>query len=76
LLAGNLFGHIREFILPIREELLNEGKISSFNNNLNMTEPTFISATEENKQLLRLCRSGRLYDVERWITAGKLLKAL
>src|SRR5438105_3364544 len=27
----------------------------------------------EGEELLRLCRGGRLYDVERWITSGKPL---
>ena len=30
---------------------------------------TFVDA----KELLRLCRAGRLYDIEKWITAGKPL---
>ena len=27
----------------------------------------------DTKELLRLCRAGRLYDIEKWITAGKPL---
>jgi len=27
----------------------------------------------EGEELLRLCRGGRLYDVEKWITSGKSL---
>lgn len=31
--------------------------------------------SEDAKELVRLCRAGRLYDIERWITAGKPLDA-
>src|SRR6202043_1187907 len=31
--------------------------------------------SEDTKELVRLCRAGRLYDLERWITAGKPLDA-
>ena len=30
-------------------------------------------APEDTKELVSLCRTGRLYDIERWITAGKPL---
>jgi len=33
-----------------------------------------ILTTEESKALLALCRSGRLYEVEDWITGGKSLR--
>jgi hypothetical protein len=29
---------------------------------------------EQSKELLALCRTGRLYEVEDWIRAGKLLR--
>ena len=33
-----------------------------------------ILTTEESKALLALCRTGRLYEVEDWIGAGKSLR--
>lgn len=33
-----------------------------------------ISEIEDTKELIRLCRAGRLYEIERWITAGKPLE--
>jgi len=41
-----------------------------------MTAPAPMSATEELKELVRLCRSGRLYDVERWIATGKSFEGI
>lgn len=32
------------------------------------------AVTEEGKELARLCRTGRLYEVEKWIAAGKPLE--
>ena len=32
-----------------------------------------IETSVDTKELLRLCRAGRLYDIEKWITAGKPL---
>ena len=37
----------------------------------NMPEPL---TTEEAKNLLSLCRAGKLYDVEKWIASGKSLQ--
>lgn len=33
--------------------------------------PARRTVTEEGKELARLCRTGRLYDIEKWIAAGK-----
>jgi hypothetical protein len=41
-----------------------------------MTAPALTPATEEIKELVRLCRSGRLYDVERWIAAGESFEGI
>lgn len=38
-----------------------------------MDAPARRAVTEEGKELVRLCRTGRLYDVEKWIAAGKSL---
>jgi hypothetical protein len=38
-----------------------------------MDAPARRAVTEEGKELARLCRTGRLYDVEKWIAAGKPL---
>ena len=35
-----------------------------------------IETSVDTKELLRLCRAGRLYDIEKWITAGKPLDIL
>jgi len=29
--------------------------------------------SEDGRELLRLCRTGRLYDIDKWIAAGKTL---
>jgi ankyrin repeat protein len=39
-----------------------------------MTAPTLAKAPEEAKKLLNLCRAGRLYEIEKWIAAGKSLE--
>jgi hypothetical protein len=31
------------------------------------------NAPEDTKELVNLCRTGRLYEIERWIAAGKPL---
>jgi hypothetical protein len=41
-----------------------------------MTAPALTPATEEMKELVRLCRDGRLYDVERWIATGKSFEGI
>jgi hypothetical protein len=41
-----------------------------------MTTPALTPATEEIHELIRFCRSGRLYDVQRWIAAGKSLEGI
>jgi hypothetical protein len=41
-----------------------------------MTTPALTPATEEMKELVRLCRSGRLYDLQRWIEGGKTFEGL
>jgi hypothetical protein len=33
-------------------------------------ETTPIEASVDSRELIRLCRAGRLYDVEKWIAAG------
>ena len=38
-----------------------------------MNAPVRRVVTEEGKELVRLCRTGRLYDVEKWIASGKPL---
>jgi hypothetical protein len=38
-----------------------------------MDAPARRVVTEEGKELARLCRTGRLYDIEKWIAAGKSL---
>ena len=38
-----------------------------------MDAPARRAVTEEGKELARLCRTGRLYDIEKWIAAGKSL---
>jgi hypothetical protein len=35
--------------------------------------PELTVTTEEGKELARLCRTERLYDIEKWTAAGKLL---
>src|ERR1035441_5566525 len=41
-----------------------------------MIAPALTPATEEIKEIVRLCRTGRLYDVERWIADGKSLDGI
>jgi hypothetical protein len=41
-----------------------------------MITPALLPTTEEIKELVRLCRSGRLYDVERWIATGKSFEGI
>jgi len=41
-----------------------------------MVAPALTPDTDELKELVRLCRMGRLYDVERWIAAGKSLDGI
>jgi hypothetical protein len=36
-----------------------------------MAAPTLTSPPEDIKELVRLCRTGRLHDVEKWIASGK-----
>src|SRR5580692_3496226 len=41
-----------------------------------MAAPALAPATEEIKELVRLCRRGRLYDVESWIATGKSFEGI
>src|ERR1700693_1020151 len=43
-------------------------------NRIFMTVPTLAKALEEAKDLLNLCRAGRLYEIEKWIAAGRPLE--
>ncbi len=38
-----------------------------------MADAAFSRAPEDTKELVNLCRTGRLYEIERWIAAGKPL---
>jgi hypothetical protein len=38
-----------------------------------MPDATVATAPEDTKELVSLCRTGRLYEIERWIAAGKPL---
>jgi len=38
-----------------------------------MRSATSQAISEDGRELLRLCRTGRLYDIDRWIAAGKTL---
>ena len=38
-----------------------------------MPDVAVARATDDNKELVSLCRTGRLYEIERWIAAGKPL---
>ena len=38
-----------------------------------MADAAFARAPEDTKELVSLCRTGRLYEIERWIAAGKPL---
>ncbi len=47
----------------------------SENNAGSATEGCLLGSPEELQQLLRLCREGRVYDVEVWIKEGKPLQS-
>lgn len=38
-----------------------------------MAAPTQTPTPDAAKELVRLCRAGRLYDIEKWIAAGRSL---
>jgi hypothetical protein len=55
------------------------GRSVEFSAELPLKDMAAVSLTpvsEDTKELVRLCRAGRLYDVERWIAAGKPLETL
>jgi hypothetical protein len=70
-------GHIRELISRIREMLRPglERKILQVKSQV-MTALELMPTTEQIKELVRFRRSGRLYDVERWIVTGKSFEGI